>query len=459
MHVKDTSGPENTGDLREMPLDELDSDTQAPFPPGDDASHYSRNLYGSGATTSDHRADPKANEPTIPAHAKVNEAHDASTPAHAHPSHAKVGDDLDSQDVYREISRVRKRNRIGKRIAAIFGCVVLAVALAGGAYAWWFVHTLDAELAPDEEVISELERVLVPETPGEPFYVLVMGSDSREGNKAEHRDEKGNNERSDVMMLLRVDRDKNVVTMLSIPRDTPYRLPDGSYVKINEMFNHDGAAGAIEAVMNLTGLPVNHYAEVRISGLEAIVDYLGGVTVDVPVELTYETTDHKTVTVPEGRQTLNGAQAQIFARARHEFEDNQDAHRQGNVRQLLSAIINKVLSRPVTSLPDTVLQIANYVDTDYKTLDAVSLARDMSDGKTTMYSTSGPTNGDRNKATVGKWLCFLNPEGWKKVTTAVDSGKDPDSVDFDFESTEIPWTEVTDQPDFATSMAQQYYYG
>ena len=129
------------------------------------------------------------------------------------------------------------------------------------------------------------------------------------------------------------------------------------------------------------------------------------------------------------------------------------------MRQLLSAIINKVLSRPVTSLPDTVLQIANYVDTDYKTLDAVSLARDMSDGKTTMYSTSGPTNGDKNKATVGKWLCFLNPEGWKKVTETVDAGKDPSDVDFDFESTETPWTEVTDQPDFATSMAQQYYYG
>ena len=286
MHAKETSGPENTGDLREMPLGELDGSAHAPFSADDDASRYSRNLYGSSAANSERRADPKANEPTVPAHAKTSDANEDAAPAHARPSHAKSGDEVDSQEVYREISRVRKRNRIGKRIAAIVGCVLLVIALAGGGYAWWFVHTLDAELAPDAEVVSELERVLVPETPGEPFYVLVMGSDSREGHKAEHRDEKGSNERSDVMMLVRVDRAKNVVTMLSIPRDTPYQLPDGSYVKINEMFNHDGAAGAIEAVMNLTGLPVNHYAEVRISGLEAIVDYLGGVTVDVPVELT-----------------------------------------------------------------------------------------------------------------------------------------------------------------------------
>ena len=415
----------------------------------EDASRYRRDLYGTGAADESRKAKSGSRKGGGPAHAR---------PSHGQPSHGPLDDEGPStEDIYEEISRVRKRGRLGKRIAIIVGCVLLATVLAGGAYAWWFVNTLDAELAPDEETMSELQKVLVPETPGKPFYVLVMGSDSREGNSAKHRDEKGDNERSDVMMLVRIDRSKNVVTMLSIPRDTPYQLPDGSYVKINEMFNHDGVTGAIQAVMDLTGLPVNHYAEVRISGLEGIVDYLGGVEVDVPVELTYETTDHKTVTVPEGRQTINGEQAQIFARARHEYEEDQDAHRQSNVRQLLSAIIDKVLDRPVTALPDTVLEIANYVDTDYKTLDAVSLARDLSHGKTTMYSTTGPTNGDRNRATVGKWLCFLNPEGWKAVCEMVDSGEKPH--DIDFAATETPWTEITDQPDFATSMAQQYYYG
>ena len=360
-------------------------------------------------------------------------------------------------NMYADLARTKRKRSLGRRIFGIVGVLLLAVVLAGGAYALWFTHALDAALASDDDSFSALDEVLVPAVDGEPYYVLIMGSDSREGNNTDHADQRGDNERSDVMMLARVDASEKKVTLLTIPRDTAYRLADGSYIKINEMYNSKGAAGAVRAVSDLTGLPISHHASVRVSGLESIVDLLGGVTVDVPVDLSYTTMDNKEVTIKAGTQTLNGQEAQIFARARHEFTENQDQHRQSNVRQLLTAIIAKILDRPVPEIPGLVLKLAEYIDTDMRSLDAAAIAMAFAGGDVTIYTGTGPSDGDINEQAGGKWLCYPNPEGWAAVVAQVDAGSDPS--DIDYTETQILWSDVTDQPDFKHSLAYHYYYG
>ena len=284
-----------------------------------------------------------------------------------------------------------------------------------------------------------------------------MGSDSREGNYSAATDQQGTNERSDVMILARIDTRNKKITLLSIPRDTPYQLSDGSFIKINQVYNYEGTAGAVKAVSELTGLPISHHATIRISGLENIVNLLGGITVDVPVDLSYVTTDNKEVTIKAGRQTLNGQEAQIFARARHEFGDNQDEQRQGNVRQLMTAIIDKILDRPLPEIPNLVLKLAEYVDTDLRSKDAASLAMAFAGGGIKVYTGTGPSDGSANDQAGGKWLCYQNPEGWKKVVEIVDSGENPNGIDY--AETQSPWDEVEGQPNFESSLAYHYYYG
>ena len=414
----------------DMPLDSSGSSY-------DDANKYSRSNYGRGAHAASR---PSARKPqTSP-----------SLPSDA-------ANHITASEIYPEIARLRRRKKRRRRVVAVILCLLLAVVGAGSAYAVWFIDQIDSALAPDEISQNAIKEVLASEAPYEPFYVLLLGSDSREGNEASHRDEKGDNERSDVMILARIDAANRQITLLSIPRDTPYQLEDGSYIKINEMLNVKGTAGAVKAVSELTGLPISHYAQVRISGLEAIVDLIGGVTVDVPTELSYKTTDKERITIPEGRQTLNGREAQIFARARHEFVEDQDEHRQSNVRQLLEAIIKKTLDRPISEIPSIALQIANYVDTDYKALDLIAIARTFSGGDMTIYSATGPSNGDNNSGAHNKWMCYLNPEGWSKAVEVMRAGEDPSGIAY--EETEIPWTEVYDQPEWSTSLAREYYYG
>lgn len=415
------------------------------------ASSYSRDRYGSA------RHSVTNESPTLDygtQYAQVDEA--AKYSRYRSGAHYSAAAPSYNDNKYANMARTKRKRSLGKRIACILGCVVLASAVACSAYAVWFTSALDSTLASNED-FSSTEEVLVSPAIGEPYYVLVMGSDSREGNETAHADQRGDNERSDVMMLVRVDAENKKITLLSIPRDTPYRLADGSYIKINQVYNIKGAAGAIKAVSELTGLPIAHHVTVRISGLENIVDLLGGVTVDVPIDLSYITTDNKEVTIKAGEQTLNGKEAQIFARARHEFETDQDQNRQSNVRQLMTAIIKKVFDRPLPEIPGIVLKLAEYVDTDYRTRDAASLAMAFAGSDITVNSCSGPSNGEINEAAGNKWLCYPNPEGWAAVVQAVDAGEAP--TDIDYQATQIPWSEVTGQPDFKHSLAYHYYYG
>ena len=126
-------------------------------------------------------------------------------------------------------------------------------------------------------------------------------------------------------------------------------------------------------------------------------------------------------------------QAQIFARARHEYGDNQEAKRQSNIRQILTAIVEKVLQKPAMELPGAILDLAQSVGTDMNTPDIVSLALSFSGdpGGMTLYSCTGPSNGDFDEAQNGLWLCYENPEGWQKVMDVVDAGGDPSEVSFD----------------------------
>ncbi len=331
----------------------------------------------------------------------------------------------------------KKRLSTGKRIAAIAASVVMVLVLATAGFGFWYTSQLDKALSLGDDQTA-IKDALTASDLNEPFYALLIGSDSREGSGTSNRaDESGDNQRSDVMILVRVDAPNRQFTMVSIPRDTRYTWPDGSVTKLNEVYNHGGAAATLKAVSEVTGVPIAHFAEVSFSSFEGIVDALGGIEVDVPVAISYkDALTGETVSLEPGVQVINGQEAQLFARARHEYGDNQDAKRQSNNRQMIEAIAKATLSKPPTELPGTILDLASYVKTDVKSSDLLSLGLSFAGGAggMTVYSCTGPTQGAVDES-VGLWLCYENPEGWAKLMGVVDSGADPEDVDV--ESTAI----------------------
>ncbi|MGN0301575.1 MAG: LCP family protein [Anaerotardibacter sp.] len=330
-----------------------------------------------------------------------------------------------------------KKGRIAKRVI----CVLLALLLVFGGSLGAYALMLNDALKLDSDKQTEISSVLSEVEANEPFYMLLVGSDSREGSGTSSNPAmQGDQERSDVMILLRVDAENRKITMVSVPRDTPYTWPDGTITKLNEVYNVEGAAGTIRAVSEVTGVKISHYAEVHFSNFGEMIDSIGGIEVTVPQKISYkDALTGEMVTIEAGTQVLNGQQAQIFARVRKVYGDNQEAKRQSNNRQIIEAILDRVKSKPLYEMPGTVLNIANCVSTDMNAGDLIPLALSMlgGSGKLTMYSCTGPSDGDYVESLGGLWLCYENPEGWAKLMDVVDSGENPSKVDVS--DTQIPW--------------------
>ena len=317
----------------------------------------------------------------------------------------------------------KKRHR---RLKVALIAVIAVVVVALGAF-FIYTHILDSTLDKSER--GSASAVLKPTKFDEPFYMLVMGGDSPEAADVGAGEPTG--QRSDVLMLLRVDPKSRVVTMVSIPRDTMYTWPDGTVTKINECYYSGGAEAAVRAVSEITGADISHYVSLSFDNLDEIVDAIGGVDVyvDVPIDQVME---GRRVVLDEGEHHVNGLEALAYARSRKNYSEFQDMNRQSHVRALSQAIIGKVMDRPLLELPGTVLNLAQYVSTDLRSGDLLGLASAFG-GSTrgmTVYSGTGPYDGDIFDEYGSMWYCYPNPEGWARLMAVVNAGEDPSGVEY-----------------------------
>lgn len=193
------------------------------------------------------------------------------------------------------------------------------------------------------------EPVAVPAAT-EPLTVLVMGIDKRESEEGPWR--------TDSMILITIDPTTNRVAMLSTPRDLYVTIPDYGYGerldKINTAFFYGdandypggGAALAKETIRRNFGIEVDRHLVLDFNGFRQIIDYIGGVEVDVPellVDREYPTEDYGYMTVrfEAGPQLLDGERALIYSRTRKSTSDFARAARQ---QEVIMAVRDKVLS-------------------------------------------------------------------------------------------------------------------
>jgi LCP family protein required for cell wall assembly len=187
--------------------------------------------------------------------------------------------------------------------------------------------------------------------------ILLIGVDARAGAPQE-------GVRGDTLIVIRLDPVARNISMLSIPRDTRAEVRDLGPSKINAAYAYGagaaellygpgttpeqgGMALAAETVEQLLGLRIDYTAQVNFEGFAAIVDALGGITVDVPrriVDDAYPTEDFGTMRVvfEPGPQRMDGATALIYARTRHADSDFGRSERQ---QQVIRAIADELRAR------------------------------------------------------------------------------------------------------------------
>ncbi|KGA80809.1 LCP family protein [Lysinibacillus fusiformis] len=188
------------------------------------------------------------------------------------------------------------------------------------------LQTTDAAQLEEKTVIKK-----------EPFSVLMLGVDER-------KDDSG---RSDTMIVITVNPEKQTMKMLSIPRDTRTEIVGHDTVdKINHAYAFGGVPMAVDTVENFLNIPIDYYVFINMEGFLQIIDTLGGVTINNDMELTYDEYHY-----PKGEITLDGNEALIFSRIRYE-DPRGDFGRQIRQRQIIEAVMKKA-STPSTLLKAT----------------------------------------------------------------------------------------------------------
>ena len=165
---------------------------------------------------------------------------------------------------------------------------------------------------------------------GQPFNVLLVGSDTRAGNTGAAAQQFGSSslvsgQRSDTIKILHVDPASGSARLLSIPRDTFVDLsnmPANSGLahanKINTAFNY-GPGPLIATIQNTLGIPITHFVVIDFQGLTDAVNAVGGIYLNFP----YPVRDNDNGTnnaglqiTKTGCQYVSGAQTLALARSR-----------------------------------------------------------------------------------------------------------------------------------------------
>lgn len=171
-------------------------------------------------------------------------------------------------------------------------------------------------------------------TPGTTY--LLAGSDARgdEGGIAEDGTE---GHRTDTILLLHVPED-GPTAMISLPRDTFVEVPGYGPTKLNSAFAWEGAPLLVRTVEGLTGLTVDHYAEIGMGGVAHLVDAVGGVNLCYDGDV--DDADSGMVWTA-GCHDVDGGAALSFARMR-KADPQGDVGRALRQRQLIGAVMGKV---------------------------------------------------------------------------------------------------------------------
>ena len=175
---------------------------------------------------------------------------------------------------------------------------------------------------------------------------------------------------SDTIMLGVFDTKAKTASLISIPRDTVI-YSNGKYRKINSTYA-GGETAVAAAVRDLLGVPVDYYVSVNLKAFSSIVDQIGGVYFDVPVNMDYEDPYQDLyIHIPAGYQLLNGKKAEGVMRCRSCYV-NADIGRTATQRAFLVALAKQTITpsnaAKVTSLINTFSQ---YVRSDMPLNDMV----------------------------------------------------------------------------------------
>ena len=182
---------------------------------------------------------------------------------------------------------------------------------------------------------------------------------------------------TDTIMVASYNPNTQKANLLSIPRDTYTGKSIKTAVaskKINSLYNvNKDPNDVLDAVNEITGLDIEYYILIRTGALAELVDTIGGVEFNVPIDMVYDDDSQDLhINLQAGEQTLNGEQAEQLLRWRHSNADkngvmttypseygNDDFGRMRTQRDFIAATMKQTLKASNIFKLGQILDIAN----------------------------------------------------------------------------------------------------
>ncbi|MDD5747885.1 MAG: LCP family protein [Actinomycetota bacterium] len=295
----------------------------------------------------------------------------------------------------------RKRKFRLKTILKIGAFVILALLIVLLLWGYTWLKAKEAKMH-----VRGVDSVLDSTASGQPVNTLILGVD-RGSVKGEE-----NVARSDIMMILSVNKKSGKSAVISIPRDTRVRIPGYSgYEKINAAYAFGETPLAIETVKNLTALSINHYVILDFEGFKSIVNALGGVPMHIDVAIH----DRYAGDVPAGDVVLNGDQALAFVRARHDPRTVPagDLDRVKNQRKFLQAMLGSAAhTRNPFKITKLVDAVSSNAKTDLSFFSMLSIGRDLQSSNGSVKMTTAP---GEPRVLGGVWYYIIDEAEFKDM--------------------------------------------
>lgn len=326
------------------------------------------------------------------------------------------------------ITSAAKRPRHGLRVAATVASVAI---LLTSSISWAAAARYSGKI---EKVYAGIQGGALED--GQPLTMLVVASDDRTGLSYQQRKDlrlgyEDYGQHTDTMMLVHLSGDGQDISVVSLPRDTLAQIPaftdsqgekrSARKGKLNVAYALGGPTLMVDTVEKMTGVTIDHYAEINFQGFLTMVDALGGVEVCLP----RATTDKNSgLDLPAGRQTVDGAQALAYVRARY-IDPSADIGRMKRQQKFVAAMAGKALSAGTLTNPLTVDRFLSAVAESMKTddslgtdqmLDLVDRFKGISPSRIAM--TTVPIAGDVRDPDLGDVLLWDEPKA-KAMFTAM----------------------------------------
>ena len=266
---------------------------------------------------------------------------------------------------------------------------------------------------PDQDPVKTPDKVDLTQVP---FVVYVSGIDVYGDINTKSR--------SDVNVLVAVNPETKEIALVTTPRDAYVDIP-GKTSEYKDKLTHAGNYGvsySVATLEQLYGINIDYYVRINFSGMEKVVNLLGGVDV---VSLYNFTARHGPYNIKKGVNHFNGAQAVSFARERITLPGG-DVTRGKHHIELIKGIFAKITTTAVLTNYQSLLDaVSDNFQTDISTNQIAALAAmQLSDGAEwhfTSYASYGD-GGTRicNSYRGGElWVCFLKKDSVNRATELI----------------------------------------